>query len=640
MTPWLTSILPVAAALLLLPAGTASRVRLAAVSSAALVASLALAASAAAESGAAAMVFAPSFALTAAVEPMNGTLLLLVPAVALPVALFAAAHEDRRGLPRLVALLLFFVGAMQLLLLASDLLTLFIAWELVGACSWALIAHEWRDAGNVRAAMRAFIVTRGGDLGLVLAAMAAWSGAGSFAFADLHELGDPLLGLAAAGIVVSAAAKSAQAPFSFWLFRAMSGPTSASALLHSATMVAAGAYLLLRLQPVLADAGWFGPAVIVVGLTTAVAGGVVAVLQSNSKKLFAASTSAHYGLMFVATGAGYPAAALLHLVTHAFCKSLLFMTAGIASAACGTRRLSRGRLGRALPITAAAAAVGTLALAGVPPLAAAMTKDLAVAAAGEAGRWLALAVILAGGLSACYAFRALWASFGPPGNTAAKLAERPGPAVHLALAIPVASTLVLSLMWLPPIKKEIGDRLGATLPQVDGWELVASVLLVVLGMLAGRWLANATPALGERGPEAAVADWFGLERLFDASITRPALRLAKSAASFDDRVLDRLPGAAAGAGRRASAWLSRGDDAVVDAGIRRTAAFGSWLSVAGARYAEAVADGVVLGLAWLVDRSGADLRRSETGLVHHYLVWIAGGALLVAIAATVAAAGN
>mgnify|MGYP001158616283 CR=1 FL=1 len=185
---------------------------------------------------------------------------LLVPVIALPVLAYAAAHERLQGLNRLVSLLLLFVGAMLLLVIAADLITLLIGWELVGACSWALIGHERQRASHAASARYAFVMTRFGDLGLFVAAMVVFSDTGTFAFAALETLGAPQQTVLVAGIVLSAASKSGQLPFAPWLFRAMDGPTSVSALLHSATMVAAGAYLLIRLEPILAQMPWFGPA--------------------------------------------------------------------------------------------------------------------------------------------------------------------------------------------------------------------------------------------------------------------------------------------------------------------------------------------------------------------------------------------
>ncbi|SFI25313.1 proton-conducting transporter membrane subunit, partial [Modicisalibacter xianhensis] len=222
--------------------------------------------------------------LSVGMTPASGVFAIVVPLIATLIIVYSAYHESEslservptRPPARLIALLTAFVGAMELLVLAEDLVTLLIAWELVGACSWALIAHEWQESDNLRDAAWAFLVTRFGDLGLYIAAAAAFAGTGSFAFAELSQLDGWQLHVFVAGAVLAAAAKSAQLPFSPWLFAAMSGPTPVSALLHAATMVAAGIYLVIRLHAEMAAVAWFGPLAITLGLATALAGGVVA----------------------------------------------------------------------------------------------------------------------------------------------------------------------------------------------------------------------------------------------------------------------------------------------------------------------------------------------------------------------------
>ncbi len=308
--------------------------------------------------------------LTFEVDPIARGPLVLVPLVALAVVVYASSYGESHGRARLLGLLSIFVGVMELLLIAGDLLTLIMAWELVGLVSWALIAHHWRGDAPADAA-HAFMVTRAGDLGLFLSAGAVFATAGSLQFSGFGAFADgggAAVHVFVGGIVLAAFTKSAQVPFSPWLFSAMSGPTPASALLHSATMVAAGAYLLARLQPALDSVVWFGPLAIGVGLTTALAGSVVASVQSEPKKLLAASTSAHYGFMVVAVGAGFPAVAIAHLIAHGLFKALLFITAGVAIDGSGSSRFEDMRLGRSHRTTAALAAVGALALAGVPPL--------------------------------------------------------------------------------------------------------------------------------------------------------------------------------------------------------------------------------------------------------------------------------
>ena len=374
------------------------------------------------------------FAVTGAAR----ILVVLVPVVAAPIVVFAGGvYRDDPGLRRLIGLLVAFVGAMELLLVAADLLTLLIAWELVAAFSWALIAHHWREAKPPQAALEAFVTVRFGAIGLFVAAGAAYAATGSLSFEALAGADATTLGLVAAGVLLAAAAKSAQVPFSYWLFSAMEGPSPVSALLHSATMVAAGAYALIRLQPVLGSVAWFGPAVVGLGLVSALAGGVVALLQTDFKRALAASTTAQYGLMLIAVGAGSVGAATAQLVTHAFFKSLLFLGAGLALSLAGTGDLGRLRLGRSQRVAAVLVGIGALSLAAVPPLGGAFSKEFVLAAAASWSPWLGAGVLLAGFLSALYAGRIFALSYGPAlfaghtapraDQTAARLETVPSP---------------------------------------------------------------------------------------------------------------------------------------------------------------------------------------------------------------------
>lgn len=591
--------------------------------------------------------------LTAALTPVAAAAAILVPLIALPVFAYAAAHEDRIGLVRLMALLLVFVGGMELLVIAADLLTLLIGWELVGACSWALISHHWRDRSSPASGLYAFLMTRFGDLGMFAAAMAAFAATGSLAYAELANIEGPYLQIVAFGLLISAAAKSGQVPFSPWLFRAMAGPTSVSALLHAATMVAAGAYLLIRLEPQLARAEGFSEAVLVIGLVTALGGGLAALMQNHAKKLLAASTSAHFGLMFVAVGAGYPGVALLHLVVHAAFKALLFLVSGVAGDRAGSFLLHHMGLGRALPALAAISAVGALALAGIPPLGGGWTKEEIVSAAGHASGWAAFGVMLAGALSAAYAMRFHILAYGraenPPPGEAPRRVEYAG-ASTLALL-----TLALSVLWLPPVHDLAARFLAAELPTGSAVEIAVSLTLLGLGLAAGRLLAKEHPTLGREGAAASAAEWFGLPALFDAGVARPVLRLSLAAGRIDDAVIDAAPKTVAAVAGHASRAFARGDDAIVDAaprtvargggflarvfarrdrrvvdrGVELSAAFTLWLARIGDRIGEAAVDGVPEGSARLVAMGGRDARQLQTGLSHQYYALMAAGAVIM-----------
>src|SRR5216683_2466648 len=250
---------------------------------------------------------------------------------------------------------------------AITLALLLMGWEMMGATSYALIGYWWREPRRVTAASIAFLTTRAADLGLYVAAGAAVAGGVSgLTLAGLPSASRPWLDIVTAGVVLAALGKSAQLPLSFWLSRAMEGPSPVSALLHSATMVAAGAYLLLRTGPLLAASGWGEPTVAWTGAATALALGLVAVAQTDLKLLLAASTCAQIGFMVLAAGAGGVTGGVMQLVAHAATKSLLFLAAGAWLTALGTKQL--GALhgaARQYPVVGAAFTVGALTLAGL-----------------------------------------------------------------------------------------------------------------------------------------------------------------------------------------------------------------------------------------------------------------------------------
>ncbi len=563
---------------------------------------------------------------------------LVVPLVAAPIVLYSAYHEAQassgHSLARLIALLLAFVGAMLMLVLASDLLTLLIAWELVGALSWALIAHRWPSERSVRDAAWAFLVTRFGDLGLYVAAGAAFAGSGSFDLAGLGRLDGMPLQVFVGGIVLACAAKSAQLPFSPWLFAAMSGPTPVSALLHAATMVAAGVYLIIRLHPVLDGVTWFAPLAMALGLATAICGGIVASLQGHAKKLLAASTSAHYGLMWLAVGAGFPGAALLHFVTHAFFKAGLFLAAGIAEHHVGSYSLGDMRLGRTLPGIALATLLSSLALAGVPPLGGAWSKEQLIGAAGHHAAWLALIAMLAGALSALYATRFQWMAYGPAASDfTPPRARGPGhtPPEALALYVLAGGTLALSLLWWPGFAETLSDRLGIEMPPSKQWEILGSLLFVALGILLGALAIRRHWAHRDEANRrfATVSDWLGIPPVAGRTASG-LMNISHALARFDDRIVD--AGIQRVASYRAFAdRLGRFDDRAVDGGIRLTARFGAWLASFGNRRGEALFDGLVDTVAQVTGWLGQRARQLQSGQMHHYYAAIAAGLAAVLI---------
>lgn len=594
----------------------------------------------------------PRLGLTVSATGFARVMTVLVPAVALPVIAYAMATEHE-GRARLLCLMLAFVGVMELLVLAADLLTLLIAWELVGAMSWALIGHGWKDPANPTAATQAFVTTRVGDLGLYLAAGAALSATGALSYSALAGAGGWRLDVIAAGVLLAASAKSAQVPFSPWLFSAMAGPTPVSALLHSSTMVAAGAYVLIRLAPSLEPTGWFGPATLAIGLTTAAAGGLVAFVHTHPKRVLASSTSAQYGLMFAAVGAGSTAAAGAQLVAHAAFKSLLFLAAGIAIHVAGTENLGRMRLGRKLPVVAVASGVGALALAAVPPLGAAWSKEEIVATIVASGPWLAIAIAFAAAfLSAAYSARFWTLAYGrsegsagdPAGGDGVRyLPGRLEVAAVLALAI---TSLALGALWLPGAAELVERLTGGVLPAgpgvaaARGRNFVLSVVAIAAAFTMVAWLRRTERLASGSAPAAVRAAglaWLGIPATARALVVDPVLGLSGVLARFDDRVVD--------AGVRGAAWIASAGSRVLSHrgelsidGLVRTLAGGTLLAAGASReFDERTIDRAVEDLAAGVGGAGRASRRVQSGLTHHYYVIVAGGIVAILVALLVRA---
>jgi NADH-quinone oxidoreductase subunit L len=585
----------------------------------------------------------PRLRIELAVGGTGAVMVWLVPLIALPVVGYAASDRARDAVPRLLGWLVAFTGAMELLVLAGDFLTLLIGWELVGVCSWALVGLQWTELRKVTAARDVFITTRFGDLGLYVASAAMFAGTGSLRFADIATLHGASLHVVAGGLLLAAAAKSAQLPFSPWLFRAMEGPTPASALLHSATMVAAGAYVLSRLEPSLSQADWLAPATLWLGLATAVAGGMVAATQRDLKRALAASTSAQYGLMFASIGAGFTAVAGLHLVAHAVFKSLLFLGAGIALHAANTLDLERLSLGRRYPRIAAAFWIGTLALAALPPLGAAYTKEQIVAAVATYGIWSTIAVLIAGGLSAFYAGRIALLAFGArraafiaaaddrAASSAPTLGER------IAVYGLAVLTLAGALVWLPHAGSVFARITGGSLPIASSALDIVSIGITVGALVVAYvlWTGGSLATLRLRRATAdAISGWMGLSSFARVAVVTPGLAVSRALATFDDRVVDAGIRAAERVGQALSRALAGGSERGIDDFVAGIAGATTATASAGAGFDDTGVDGTVEGVGRAIDSASGLAQRLQTGFTHDYFLIVAVG---VVIAAAVAA---
>lgn len=535
----------------------------------------------------------PGGGLAVAVDGLSAVLVVTVSLVAAAVTVFAVADlPSDAARARFLGYLLLFTAAMLATVTATTVPTLLVAWEVMGATSYALIGYRWEVARTMSAGTTAFVTTRAGDVGLYVAAGAALAGTGTLVLDDLASAEGPWRHVAAAGILLAALGKSAQLPFSAWLSAAMEGPSAVSALLHSATMVAAGGYLLLRTQPLLEASGWAGPAAAWVGALTALVLGLVAAAQRDLKQLLAASTGAQIGFVVLAAGVGVTAAGASHLVAHAAVKAGLFVVAGAWLTALGTKQLAGLRgAARRYPVIGAAATVAALSLAGVPPLSLWATKDEVLA--GVDGSLLRLVGLTAGAVSAVYAGKILAVVLAPAGTEASLDAEErgtrrvPRAVTGVALALAAAAGL-LGVVALPGVADAVKAVLGAEgqpSPSPGEFVLSGAIAVAVLVLVVRR------PGLVAALERTGLARWAGLRKMLTPY---PWMALARATARVDDRVIDRSVLSLAAAVHRVAGRVGRADVGVVDGAVR--------------------------GLAAMMIRAGAAMRRPQTGLVHQYYV--------------------
>jgi NADH-quinone oxidoreductase subunit L len=424
-----------------------------------------------------------------------------------------------------------FAGAMLTLCLADDLGVLFAGWEGVGVASFLLIGFWWQSPENVRAGRKAFVVTRIGDVAMAIALFTAWTQAGTLRI-------DEVLKAAASGPVdvwagiaillwIGALGKSGQFPFQVWLPDAMAGPTPVSAMLHAATMVVAGVYLLARMSPLLAIDPMLGQLVMAGGAVTLLFAGVAALGQTDLKRVLAWSTVSQIGYMFVGLGAGAPAAAMFHFTTHAFFKALMFLTAGLVIEALHHEQDIRkmGGLRAQLPFAHLMFVVGGASLAALPPFSGFFSKDGILEHALHApglGPVAAAAGVLGSALTAAYVVRTYQAVFGGEAHSHHAAHDGSG----LLARGPVAALAILAIAagsfpvpgWLG-VASEGGMLHALTTPIA-----AASVAAAVVG---GGW-AWRTYAGGAGVERPFLASGLGVDALYDAAIARPFLALVGS----------------------------------------------------------------------------------------------------------------
>jgi NADH-quinone oxidoreductase subunit L len=404
--------------------------------------------------------------------------------------------EGEAQLGRYYSLLLFFVGAMIGLVLTGSLLLLFLFWEITAFCSYALISFHNDDPKAVMGGIKALIVTQVGGVGLLAGALAIYGALGSYQISDfLAQAGTlpaGMLSLMAFGFLIAAAAKSGQVPFHTWLPDAMEAPTPISALIHAATMVNAGVYLLARFYPAFAPVPGWKEAVVVVGVLSALLAALTALVATDLKRALAYSTISQLGYMVYAIGVGGVFASQFHLLSHAVFKALLFLSAGAIIHAIGTRDMRKmGGLGPRMPFVRAVFLVGALALAGLPILNGFWSKELVLGAGLDGGpTWAYAFMLVCSGLTALYTFRMVWLVFYGQRRGEQAVHDAPG-AMRVSLFVLALATLTTWLLAGP-----FGDLLNRSVAfpglSVGG---TGEVVLRILGAWP-TWLALAVVALG------------------------------------------------------------------------------------------------------------------------------------------------
>ena len=545
-------------------------------------------------------------------DPLASLMTLVVTGVGSLIHLYSIGymHGDER-FPRFFTYLNLFAASMLTLVLANNFAMLFVGWDLVGLCSYLLISFWYTRPSAAAAGKKAFIVNRIGDFAFIIGLMIVFASFGTLSFSTvLHEPGQVITAGTATAVcllfLIGAAGKSAQIPLYVWLPDAMEGPTPVSALIHAATMVTAGVYLVARTATLFELSGTAPLVVATVGAATALWAATIAIGQNDIKKVLAYSTISQLGYMFLAVGSTAYVAGVFHLMTHAFFKALLFLGAGsVIHGMAGQQDMRRmGGLRKAMPWTYRTMLVGTLAIAGVPPLAGFWSKDEILASTFVQGDWyvvLWVVGLLTALLTAFYMSRMLFMTFWGEARWEEGVEPHESPAT-MVLPLQVLALLAvfagfLNTFWWKPLEHflepsfhEVHEVLEQLLEALDD-----PALLTVLALLS---IAAAGAGIGMAyliyGRESNFREWF-------RDHTRRPFLAWENAYWVDDVYgnLLVLPG--------------------------------KMIAQLAARFDNSFVDGIVNGVAGLTGRASSSLRPLQTGFVRNYGAGLAAGIIGLAI---------
>jgi NADH-quinone oxidoreductase subunit L len=544
--------------------------------------------------------------VAAFVDPLSSVMLLVVTVVSFLIFVYSIGYmEHDHGVHRFFTWLSLFVFAMLILVMADNYLLMFVGWEGVGLCSYLLIGFWFERPEPYVAAKKAFVMNRIGDWGYTIGMITTFLVFGSMQFTQVFAHVDIAtqanLTLICLAFFLGATGKSAQLPLYSWLPDAMEGPTPVSALIHAATMVTAGVYLVARSMPLFEAAGPSLAVVGAVGALTAIFAATIALVQFDIKRVMAYSTVSQLGYMFLALGVGAPVAAIFHLATHAFFKALLFLGSGSVIHGLGGEQDMRkmGGLRRKMPVTFWTMLLAGGALAALPPLAGFWSKDAILASAFVNGHLVLWAVgILTAVLTAFYVTRALWLTFyGEPRDHHLYDHAHESPAVMTLplVALAVGTAVLGILVGFPPEQGFIDTFLRPVFAGEGGHtpELATIVTLAVVSVAAGVLgiLAGLSMYVRHRPDPAAVSRAAG-----------PLYRLLVNKYFVDELY----------------------DHRIVEA---FRAAFGAMWA-----FDVHVIDGLANRLGWLAAVGGTALRRGQTGIVGNYALTIVAGLLVILVA--------
>ncbi len=531
-----------------------------------------------------------------AVDRLTAIMLLVVTGVGSLIHIYAIgymAHDE--GYYRFFAYLNLFMFFMLILVLAANYLLLFVGWEGVGLCSYLLIGFYFLKRSATDAGNKAFIVNRIGDFGFSLAMFLIFRNFESLdfgtVFASAAQKPEALLTTIGLLLLVGACGKSAQIPLYVWLPDAMAGPTPVSALIHAATMVTAGVYMVARSAAIYTHAPAALHMVALIGLLTAFFAATIGLLQNDIKKVFAYSTVSQLGYMFLGAGVGAFSAGIYHLVTHAFFKALLFLGAGsVIHALSGEQDLrNMGGLRHKIPVTFWTMMCAAVAIAGVPPFSGFYSKDSILLAAYHHAPWMYWVGVITAGMTAFYVFRAMFLAFF--GTYRGHEHPHESPPV---MTVPLAILAVLSLAG--GYFAKVPEFLGKLFPTAEEPHDITLVAISVIAGLAGIALAYlfyvARPGLADSlahnftGLYRLVYNKYFVDEIYDAAIVRP--------------VVD---------GSRTVLWKG------VDAGL---------------------IDGAVNGIGSNARGLGGLLKLFQSGNIRSYATWVVFGSVFVIVALAVA----